>query len=154
MCCSGRNKESKSCSTEGLGGEKKAASQVVQKDERWGMLEWCCRGGKKEEKGGGGGAGEEKARGWWVDGLGAVSMAHIHTCVGGFRRSRPLSCVWSRSRAGGHVGGGWQTEGEEEEEEETWEGRYCISEVSAMTDKYLNFPKKEVRVAHFTDYRK
>lgn len=52
-----------------------------------------------------------------VDGLGVVSTGHTHTCVwreGGRcpqGQDGNLSCVWSRSLAGGRVGGGWQTEG-------------------------------------------
>lgn len=78
-----------------------------------------------------------------VDGLGVVSTGHTHTCVGVSAGSRrPLSCVWSRSLAGGRVGDGWQTEGEEEEEEggeERWEGGFFFSfEMFAMAENEPN----------------
>lgn len=78
-------------------------------DERWGMEQWCWRGG--------GGRKEEKLKQ-----MRSCGLQGSHLCVWGGvppRSRRPLSCVWSRSLAGGRVEGGWQTE---EEGGERWEG--------------------------------
>lgn len=94
--------EPKSCSTETWKATTtpKAAFGVEQ---RMGMtmLERCCRGGKRRT------GGEEERKAKRLMGRCDLRGSHSHLRGGvsaGLRQ--PLSCVWSRSLAGGRAGGG------------------------------------------------
>lgn len=112
--------------------KKRGSFSSGAEDERWRVLQCCWRGGEgkrrrriRES---------ERLMGRWT--RCGLHGSHSHLCGISAGLRRPLSCVWSRSLAGGRVGGGWQTEGEGEEEGREMRGRNF--EMSAMTENELS----------------